>query len=72
MSPRKLRLVTDAEWAEIVKRRQSAAFLDSVSRQFDASRKKRFAAPHPGFTYRCKECGLGTNCDDGICVGCAF
>jgi hypothetical protein len=67
-----LHLITAAEWAEIKKRRETSAFLDRVSAQMGAARKRTealIASPPPrGYLYRCTECGHPTNAEDRKCV----
>ena len=73
---KKLRLVTDSEWAEIKKQREHSAFLLGIAKRRHEAEERdraRLAGPPPaGYAYHCKHCPHGTNCSDGVCVGCSL
>lgn len=47
--------------------------LENLFKKMIEDDKIKYDRPPPkGYLYHCKHCTLGTNCSDGICVGCAF
>jgi hypothetical protein len=50
---------------------RAARWVSELSEKAAAEKAARFAVPPVGGRYHCRDCGVGTNCKDRICICCS-